>query len=86
MQIAINVNDATVASKILTYLKKFNQEEVTFEMLEDASLDIYQHTQQFQKDRDALHQTLEDIISGKAKLSTVDDKFWNKMDEVIANA
>jgi len=86
MQIAINVNDATVASKILAYLKKFNQEEVTFETLEGASLDIYQQSQQFQKDRDALQQTLEDIISGKAKLSTVDDKFWNKMDEVITNA
>ena len=86
MQIAINVNDATVASKILAYLKKFKQEEVVFETLEDTSLEMYLQSQQFQKDRDSLHQTLVDVTSGKSKLSTVDASFWSEMDKVIESA
>jgi len=86
MQIAINVNDATVASKILAYLKKFKQEEVIFETLEDSSLEMYLQSQQFQKDRDTLHRTLTEVTSGKSKLATLDAKFWSEMDKVIESA
>ena len=86
MQIAINVNDATVASKILAYLKKFKQEDVVFETLDDTSFETYLKSQQFQKDRDSLHQTLADVTSGKSKLSTVDASFWSEMDKVIESA
>jgi hypothetical protein len=86
MHIAINVNDATVANKILTYLKKFKKEEVVFETLEDASLKTYLESERFQKDRESLHQTLADVTSGKSKLLTIDAHFWNEMDNVIESA
>lgn len=86
MQIAINVNDATVASKILAYLKSFKQEEVFFETLEDSSFETYVQSEQFQKDKESLQQTLADVTSGKSKLSPIDASFWNKIDKVIESA
>ena len=47
---------------------------------------MYLQSQQFQKDRDSLHQTLVDVTSGKSKLSTVDASFWSEMDKVIESA
>lgn len=83
MQIAINVNDAAVASKILAYLKKFKQEEVVFQTLEDPSLETYMQSEQFQKDKESLHQTLADVTSGKSELLPIDASFWSKIDKVI---
>ncbi len=86
MQIAINVSDAIVASKILAYLKKFKQEEVLFETFENTSFETYMQSEQFQKDKDSLRQTLTDITSEKSKLSTMDANFWREMDKVIESA
>jgi len=67
-------------------LKKFKQEEVVFETSEDNSLETYLQSQQFQKDRDSLHQTLSDVTSGESKLSPMDANFWSEMDKVIESA
>ena len=83
MHIAINVNDATTASKILAYLKKFKKEDVVFEALEDTSWVAYTRSEQFNKDRDSLHQTLADVTSGDSRLSPVDAAFWSEMDKVV---
>ena len=86
MQIAINVNDTTVASQILAYLKNFKKEDVFVETLEDATFETYLKSTQFIKDRDRLHKTLADVTSERATLSLADDKFWDDMDKVIESA
>jgi len=86
MQIAINVHDTTIANKILAYLKKFKDNEVVIETLEDSSFSNYQQSEQFQKDRDSLHQTLQEVISEPSTLLEVDAKFWSDMDKVIESA
>jgi len=85
MQIAINVNDGTVANQILAYLKNF-KEDVFVETLEDAVFETYLRSTQFIKDRDRLHKTLADVTSEQTTLSLVDDKFWDDMDKVIESA
>lgn len=85
MQIAINVNDKTVASQILAYLKNF-KEDVFVETLEDAAFETYLRSTQFIKDRDRLHKTLADVRSEQTTLSLVDDKFWDDMEKVIESA
>ncbi|MFA6136998.1 MAG: hypothetical protein WC667_02815 [Sulfurimonas sp.] len=86
MQIAINVNDSTIAEKILDYLKSFKK-DVTIETYNDAdTLKSYMNTQQFQEERDSLHETLSNIKSEKTTLREVDDNFWNDMDKVIVSA
>ena len=86
MQIAINVNDSTIAEKILDYLKSFKK-DVTIETYNDAdALKSYMNTQKFQDNRNSLHETLSNIKSRKTTLHEVDDNFWNDMDKVIASA
>ena len=86
MQIAININDSTVASKILDYLKSFKQEQVQIETSEDLAFDSYLKSKEFQQDRKSLHQTLNQLNSDETSLSEVDAKFWSDMDKAIESA
>ena len=86
MQIAIDVEDSAVAHKILDYLKKF-KEKVNVQTLDSSGeLNTYLKSEQFRKDRDSLHDTLDNIKSGKTPLSKIDDTFWDDMDKVIDSA
>jgi len=82
MQIAINVNDSSVANQILAYLQNF-KEKVLVETLEDATFESYLKSIQFIKDKERLHKTVADISSEQATLSLVDDTFWDEMDSII---
>jgi len=86
MQIAININDTTVASKILDYLKSFKQGQVQIETSEDLAFDSYLKSKEYQQDRKSLHQTLSQLNSNENLLSEVDAKFWSDMDKAIESA
>ena len=86
MQIAINVDDTTIADKILDYLKGFKQ-NITIETLNNKEVsDTYLNSQQYVKDKISLETTLENITSQKTTLSKIDNKFWDDMDKVIESA
>ena len=85
MQIAINVNDASIANKILTYLSDFKN-EIDVASFESSNFDI-----QFQKDKETLSKQINDYKAGKAEL--LDEKkydeemnlFMSKLKEKYAN-
>ncbi|MGE0737924.1 hypothetical protein [Sulfurimonas sp.] len=76
MQIAIDVNDSSVASKILDFLNNFKQEIRITTSRDDAT---------FLKNRESLQKTYNDITTSKESLQNVDDAFWDEMDSVIQN-
>ena len=82
MQIAIDVEDATVAQKILHYLHTFKK-DVTVHTLDPEK---YLNSQQFEQDQNRLHKTLENIKRGSTQLTSLDDSFWDDMDKVIESA
>lgn len=49
-----------------------------------SSMDKYLHSAQFQKDREKLHTTYDDIITGKATLLS-EDEYNEQMDGFIKN-
>ena len=81
MQIAIDVEDATVAQKILQYLQSFKN-DVKVHTLDTANLS----SKQFEQDQNKLQKTLENIKSGDTQLAVLDDSFWDDMDKVIESA
>ena len=82
MQIAIDVEDATVAQKILQYLQTFKK-DVKVHTLDTTK---YLSSKQFKQDQKKLHKTLENIKSGSTQLTALDDSFWDDMDKVIESA
>ena len=82
MQIAIDVEDATVAQKILQYLQTFKK-DVKVHTLDTTK---YLSSKQFEQDQNKLHKTLENIKSGSTQLTALDDSFWDDMDKVIESA
>lgn len=85
MQIAINVNDASIANKILDFLSNFKK-EIDVTSFESSNFDI-----QFQKDKETLSKQIDDYKAGKAEL--LDEKkydeamnlFMSKLKEKYAN-
>ncbi len=68
MQIAINVNDSSIAHKILNYLSNFKN-DVDVTSFENSSF-------QFQKDKEALAKQVDAYKSGNAEL--LDEKKYDE--------
>ncbi|PNV82692.1 MAG: hypothetical protein C0627_09195 [Sulfurimonas sp.] len=77
MHIAIDVNDTSIANKILDFLKNFNQEIDIRTSKDDAD---------FIKNRDSLHKIYKEVTAPNHNLQKLDDTFWDDMDNVIKNA
>jgi sugar-specific transcriptional regulator TrmB len=77
MHIAIDVNDSSVANKILEFLNGFKK-EVTITTSKDDEA--------FLKNRESLQKIYKNITSSSQTLQSVDDEFWDEMDSVIKNA
>ena len=82
MQIAIDVEDASVAQKILQYLQTLKK-DVKVHTLDTEK---YLASKQFGQDQKKLHKTLENIQNNPTSLMTLDDSFWDDMDRVIESA
>ncbi len=86
MQIAINVNDSSIAHKILNYLSSFKN-EIDVTSFESNSFDV-----QFQKDKETLTKQIMEYKSGNAEL--LDEKkyeeemnlFLSQLKEKYANS
>ncbi len=84
MQIAINVNDSSIAHKILHYLSSFKN-EIDVTSFESSSF-------QFQKDKEILQKQVEEYRSGKAELLDAKkydeemDLFLSQLKEKYANS
>lgn len=86
MQIAINVNDSSIAHKILNYLSSFKN-EIDVTSFESSSFDV-----QFQKDKETLTKQVMEYKSGNAEL--LDEKkyeeemnlFLSQLKEKYANS
>jgi len=83
MQIAINVNDNTIATQILQFLERFNQ---NIEIKTDVSSNTYLTSQQFKDDKNELDQVLKSIKSSASSTTPIDSKFWDDMERVIESA
>jgi len=77
MHIAIDVNDNSVANKILDFLNDFKKE---------ISITTSKDDEIFLKNRESLQKIYKNITSSKQTLQKVDDDFWDEMDSVIKNA
>jgi hypothetical protein len=77
MQIAINVNDASIANKILDFLSNFKK---------DVDITTFRDDETFIKNRESLQKIYSDVASKSKNLEKIDDNFWNEMDNVIKNA
>jgi hypothetical protein len=85
MQIAIDVNDSSIANKILTYLSDFKN-DIDVTSFDGNNFDI-----QFQKDKKTLSKQVNDYKTGKTTL--LDEKkyqeemdlFLSKLKEKYAN-
>lgn len=77
MQIAINVNDASIANKILDFLSNFKK---------DVDITTFKDDETFIKNRESLQKIYSDVASKSKNLEKIDDNFWNEMDNVIKNA
>ncbi len=77
MQIAINVNDSSIANKILDFLNDFKKE---------ISITTSKDDEAFLKNRESLHNIYKNITSSEQTLQKIDDDFWDEMDSVIKNA
>ena len=77
MQIAINVNDASIANKILDFLSNFKK---------DVDITTFKDDETFIKNRESLQKIYSDAASKSKNLEKIDDNFWNEMDNVIKNA
>lgn len=86
MQIAINVNDKNIAKQILDLLKTFKNDIKIETSNDDFSMEDYQKSELFQKDKAELNQIFYDVQSNKSSLSPVDDAFWDNMDKLIQRA
>lgn len=86
MQIAIDVNDSSIANKILTYLSDFKN-DIDVTSFDGNNFDI-----QFQKDKKTLSKQVNDYKTGKTTL--LDEKkyqeemdlFLSKLKEKYANS
>ena len=86
MQIAINVDDKNIAKQILDLLKTFKNDIKIETSNDDISIEDYQKSELFQKDKAELNQIFYDVQSNKSSLSPVDDTFWDNMDKLIQRA
>jgi hypothetical protein len=86
MQIAINVDDKNIAKQILDLLKTFKNDIKIETSNDDFSIEDYQKSELFQKDKTELNQIFYDVQSNKSSLSPVDDTFWDNMDKLIQRA
>ncbi|MFA5455225.1 MAG: hypothetical protein WC272_07890 [Sulfurimonas sp.] len=77
MQIAINVNDASIANKILDFLSNFKK---------DVDITTFRDDETFIKNRESLQKIYSDVASKSKNLEKIDDNFWDEMDNVIKNA
>ncbi|MDD2652885.1 MAG: hypothetical protein PHX44_07530 [Sulfurimonas sp.] len=75
MQIAINVNDSSIAHKILNYLSNFKN-DVDVTSFESGGFDI-----QFQKDKETLSKQIDEYKNDKAEL--LDAKKYNEEMELF---
>ena len=71
-------------NKFLSFLKYENVTEMDSLPSEDSALNSYMKTEQFQKDRDSLHRTYEEIINNRATLLS-EDEYSEKMDSFVAD-
>lgn len=76
MQIAIDVNDTTIADKILDYLKSFKKDVKIETYDEDSLLKSYQNSKQFTKDRELLHSRLDEYKNNHSSFTEITDNFW----------
>lgn len=81
MQIAINVNDTTIATQILNYLQQFKK-SVDVQTLSDD----YLYSKQFQKDKQHLHKAYSQIKSNPSTLKAVDARYWESLYEMIRSS
>lgn len=77
MQIAINVNDASIANKILDFLSNFKK---------DVDITTFKDDEAFIKNRESLQKIYSDVTLQNQTLEKIDDNFWDEMDNVIKNA
>lgn len=77
MQIAIDVNDNSIANKILDFLNDFKKE---------ISITTSKDDETFLKNRESLQKIYKNITSSEQTLQKIDDDFWDEMDSVIKNA
>jgi sugar-specific transcriptional regulator TrmB len=77
MHIAIDVNDSSIANKILDFLNDFKKE---------VTISTYKDDETFLKNRDSLQKIYKDINESNQTLQGIDDEFWDEMDSVIKNA
>lgn len=77
MHIAIDVNDASVANKILDFLNGFKGEVKITASKED---------EKFFSDRESLQNIYKNVTASQHNVKEIDDSFWDAMDKVIRNA
>ena len=77
MHIAIDVNDPSVAQKILHYLKSFKNE---------IAVDAFENDEEFEKNKQSLHTIYNSIKNSPENLHALDNDFWDEMDSAIKNA
>ncbi|MGD9719044.1 MAG: hypothetical protein AB7U24_07390 [Sulfurimonadaceae bacterium] len=77
MHIAIDVNDATVAEKILQFLQNFKNEVVVTQEENSPS---------YLKQRESLHKIYKETKSSDFEAQELNQEFWDDMDAVIKNA
>lgn len=77
MQIAIDVNDNDIATKILSFLSSFKKEIKVTTSVDDIN---------FSKNRESLHKIHSEVLESRETLCELDESFWNEMDSIIKNA
>ncbi len=77
MQIAIDVNDNDIATKILSFLSSFKKEIKVTTSIDDIN---------FSKNRESLHKIHSKVIESRDNLCELDANFWDEMGSIIKNA
>jgi len=74
--------DSRTIQKVLEFIA-INKISIDDKSIEESPLNKYKQTEQFQEDKNKLHQTYQNIIDGKASLLS-QGEFDDKMESFIA--